>query len=199
MQVIHDVRDDMRTRMPDRGPLDALHRSLPARRRRGERRGQAAHRRPHHRGRAVGLHHLRRLPGGLPGLHRPPREDHPDAAEPGAGAGEGPDGSGAHLHQPRAQRQPLGHRRRQAHGLGRGPGRPDAGRSSPTPNTCCGSAARAPTTIGSRSRRGARRGHARGRRRLRGAGPGRGLHRRSGAALGQRDAVPDGGAAEHRD
>ena len=24
MQVIHDVRDDMRTRMPDRGPLDAL-------------------------------------------------------------------------------------------------------------------------------------------------------------------------------
>ncbi len=84
MQLIHDVRDDMRTRMPDRGPLDAfLDRFQHGAGARG-RRGQAAHRDPHHGGRAVGLHDLRRLPGGLPGLHRPPREDPPDAPEPGA-------------------------------------------------------------------------------------------------------------------
>jgi hypothetical protein len=66
--------------------------TLPARRvpRGPARRGrEAADRRPHDRGGAVGLHHLRRLPGGLPGLHRPAREDPADAPEPGAGAGEG--------------------------------------------------------------------------------------------------------------
>ena len=71
-------------------------------------------------GRAVGVHDLRRLPGGLPGLHRAPAEDPPDAPEPGARAGEGAARAGAHVPQPRAQQQPVGHRRRQAHGLGEG-------------------------------------------------------------------------------
>ena len=122
MQVVHDLRDDLRFRMPDRGPLDVHARALPARRvgGRAARRGrQAADRRPHHRRHAVGVHDLRRLPGGLPGVHRAAREDPADAPEPGAGAGEDAARSGAHVHQPRAQRQPVGHRRRQAHGLGR--------------------------------------------------------------------------------
>ena len=122
MQVVHDLRDDLRFQHARPRPARRAARALPARRVAGgaaRRGGQAADRRPHDRGGAVGLHDLRRLPGGLPGLHRSAREDPADAPEPGAGAGEGPAGSRAHVHQPRAQRQPLGHRRGQADGLGR--------------------------------------------------------------------------------
>ena len=153
----------------------------------------------HDRGRALGVHHLRRLPGGLPGLHRAPDEDHPDAPEPGAGAGEGAVRSRAHLHQPRAKRQPVGHRRRQAHGLGRGQERADARRQARRRVPAVGRLRRRLRRPHQEADAGAGRHPARRRRRLRGARPRGGLHRRSGAALGQRDAVPDAGAAERRD
>ena len=202
MQVVHDLRDDLRFAHARPRAARRAARALPARRvgrgaaRRG---GQAAHRRAHDRGRAVGVHDLRRLPGGLPGLHRSAREDPADAPEPGARAGEGPAGSRAHVHQPRAQRQPLGHRRGQAHGLGRGHERADAGRQArrrvPAVGRLRGRVRRPDQEADAR----AGRGPARGRRRLRGAGPGGRLHGRSGAPLRQRDAVPDAGAAERRD
>ena len=72
MHVVHDVRDDLKARMPDRGPLDVLIERFQHGEAGGEEpeRDDPAGRRPHHRGGAVGLHHLRRLPGGLPGVHR---------------------------------------------------------------------------------------------------------------------------------
>ena len=60
---------------PTAGPLDDLLERMQhgdeARPSSGE--PHPAGRRPHHRGGAVGLHHLRRLPGGLPGVHRSAR------------------------------------------------------------------------------------------------------------------------------
>ena len=54
-------------------------------------------RRPRRRGHAVGVHDLRRVPGGLPGVHRAPAQDHPDAPEPGARAGEDAGRAAAHV------------------------------------------------------------------------------------------------------
>ena len=75
MHVVHDVRDDLKARMPDRGPLDALLERMQhgATARRSPSEATAPDRRPHQRRGVVGVHHLRRLPGGLPGLHRAAR------------------------------------------------------------------------------------------------------------------------------
>ena len=155
MHVIHDVRDDMRTRMPDRGPLDVLidrfQHGSPA----GDNvtdTVHAAHRRAHHRGRAVGLHHLRRLPGGVPGLHRAPEKIlqmrqnlvlvqekvPPDLARTFTNLERNgnPWGIAADKRMDWAEGKTC---RRWT--------------TSPTPSTCCGSAAPAPTTTASRSRR----------------------------------------------
>ena len=111
-----------------------------------------ADRRPGRRGHAVGVHHLRRLPGGLPGVHRAPGEDHPDAPEPGARAGEDARRAAAHVPQHRAQTQPLGHRQRPADGLGQRASTSRRSRTTPIPSTSCGSAAPARSTTGSSSR-----------------------------------------------
>ena len=70
---------------------------------------------------AVGVHDVRRLPGGLPGLHRAPAQDHPDAPEPGARAGEDARPScSARSATSSASRNPWGIAQRPAHGLGEG-------------------------------------------------------------------------------
>ena len=63
--------------MPDRGPLDVLLERFQHGESAAAQRAEAdkpADRRAHHRGDAVGVHDLRRLPGGLPGLHRAPEK-----------------------------------------------------------------------------------------------------------------------------
>ena len=183
MQVVHDLRDDLRLaharpRAARRDDRDASSTAAA----RGDR-ADAAHRRANQRGGALGLHHLRRLPGGLPGLHRPAREDPADAPEPGAGAGEGAARSGPHVHQPGAQRQPLGNRRGQADGLGGGDGRPDPRRQARRRVPALGRLRRRLRRPDQEADARAGRGAARGGRRLRGARPRRGVHGRPGAPV----------------
>jgi len=90
MQVVHDLRDDMKSRLPDRGPLDDLierfqHGNAAAEEARQPR---DFDRRPYQRRGAVVVYHLRRLPGGVPGVHRPPSKILEDAAQSGAAAGK---------------------------------------------------------------------------------------------------------------
>ena len=56
-----------------------------------------ADRRPRPRRHAVGVHDVRRVPGGVPGVHRAPAEDPADAPEPGARAREDAVGAAAHV------------------------------------------------------------------------------------------------------
>ena len=199
MQVIHDVRDDMRTRMPDRGPLDTL-----------------LDRFQHGAGAAadevkplvgvrttedvlwacttcgacqevcpVFIDHPEKIIQMRQNLVLVQEKVPPDLARTFTNLERNgnPWGIGADKRMDWAE----------------GLGGPDAGRSPrrriPALGRLRGRLRRPDQEADAR----ARRGDARGGRRLRGAGPGRRLHRRSGAALGQRDAVPDGGAAEHRD
>ena len=96
------------------------------------RRPAAAGRRPHQGRDAVGVHDLRRLPGGLPGLHRAPARRSCRCARTWCSPRGACRPSWRAPSQHRAQLQPVGHRRREAHGLGRGPRRPDD-RGQPEP------------------------------------------------------------------
>jgi hypothetical protein len=140
MQLIHDIRYEMLDRVEIRDKIAGLEEQIggleeyskshgfdrrpdgAARTPRGDQgreRGDAeAHRWPRAGRHAVGVHHLRRVSGGLPGVHRASGEDHPDAPEPGARAGEDAAGAAAHVPQHRASEQSVGHRGRPAHGLG---------------------------------------------------------------------------------
>ena len=170
------ARQDRQARERSRGPADARRPRLRTTRirtrprasrtrhaRRGEervRRAAAAGRRAHQGRDAVGVHDLRRVPGSLPGLHRSPAEDPADAHAPRAHRVAHAGGAGAHVLEHREELEPVGHRRREAHGVGRGAQRADGGGPTRTPSTCSSSAAPARSTTASskhdaRARRGA--------------------------------------------
>jgi ferredoxin len=96
----------------------------------------------------VGLHHLRRLHGRLPGRLRADDRHRRPAPLPGDDRGRLPRRAADGLPGAGAQRQPLGPRAGQAHGLDRGARRRRAHRRRPTPTSrcCSGSAAPAATT-----------------------------------------------------
>ena len=108
----------------------------------GRRRGRA--RRDRSR-RALVLHQLRRLRGGVPGRHRAHRPHHRHAPASGADRVRLPHRGGLDAEEPGEQGRPVGHGRGPAAGLGRGPGLRGAGRGRPdrrrTSSTCSGWAA----------------------------------------------------------
>ncbi len=108
------------------------------------------------RGHDLGLHDLRVLHVGLPGLHRPGRgQDRGDAAPPRARQGRVPQGDADGVPRHGDQRQSVGDRGRLARRLGEGPaGRDDgARRRGRTSRSSSGSAAPAPTRTARRRSR----------------------------------------------
>ena len=138
-------------------------------------------------GRAVVLHELRGVRGGVPGRHRAHRPHRRDAPAPGADRVGVPGRGGGDAEEPGEQGRPVGD--------GRGPARRTGsteldfevpvvdGKIGETWSTCSGSAARARWRTGRRRppRRSPTLLHTAGVN-VRGARPGRDLHRRPGAA-----------------
>ena len=180
MQLIHDMRDEMiergvagrseardparrrRSRRTTRTPRDGTTATTPRPRRhraRGAcstrprsraRRDAAAGRRAHQGRDAVGVHDLRRLPGGLPGVHRAPAEDPADAHEPRAHREAHAGGAAAHLRNIESNSNPWGIAAEQRMDWAEGPRRPDRSRATRIPSTSCSSAAPARSTTASR-------------------------------------------------
>ena len=127
-------------------------------RRAGPRRGRAAADRRrrggrrHRPGRAVVLHHLRRLRRAVPGRHRARRPHRRHAPLPGADRVELPVRGRRDAAQPGEQGQPVGRAAEHPGGLDQGPGLRGAPgrRRSTTSSTCSGSAAPARSRTGRR-------------------------------------------------
>ena len=109
-------------------------------------------------GRAVVVHHLRRLRGAVPGRHRARRPHRRPAPVPGAGRVVVPVRGGHDAEEPGEQGQPVGHVLPGPPRVDPGPGlrgpRPRPGRRGPRARstTCTGSAAPAPSRTGRRRR-----------------------------------------------
>ena len=176
--------------------------------RRGRRRplvGTAGAGRRHRPGRALVVHHLRRLRRAVPGRHRARRPHRRHAPLPGADRVVVPVRGRDDAEEPGEQGQPVGHERPGPPGVDPGPGLrgagPRRGRRGPQ---------RGRLPLLGRLRRRARgprqedhprlrRAAAHRRGEVRGARRGRGLHRRPGPPARQRVRVPDARPAERRD
>ena len=148
----------------------------------------------------MGLHHLRRLPGGLPGVHRPPAQDPADAPAHRAQRRVRPHARRGRQvpRQHEQRREPLANESERPHGLGRGPRREDsrgaAGRRIPAVHRLRRRVRRQRQEDLARAGQGAQRGE----RQVRGARQAREVQRRPGPPPRRRDGLPDHGAGECR-
>ena len=194
------------------GPVPAgrLRRGAGEAARRGQGRGRAAagrdqgRQRRHRPGRAVVVHELRGVRGGVPGRHRAHRPHRRDAPAPGADRVRVPGRGGRDAAEPGEQGRPLGH--------GREPPRPTGSPSSTSRSRSWTGRStrrdRVPVLGRLRGRAGGpgeedHQGHrhpaAPGRGEVRGARPGRDVHRGPGPADRERVRVLHARPAEHRD
>ena len=157
-------------------------------------------RRPDRRGHAVGVHDVRRVPGGVPGVHRAPAQDHRRCARTWCSS------------RRRRRRSSSARSATSSASRTRGASATISAWTGPRTSTCrliedhpdpeyilwVGCAGAFDSRIIKQTRAMVKvLEHRRGR--LRGARPQRGVHRRSGAPRRQRDAVPDARRAERRD